>query len=236
MLRAAILVLLLANAGYYAWSQGLLRQWGWAPAEPTEPQRLEQQIQPENLRIGRPAGAAEPAPPAAAPSAPAPAPAGDAASAAPVAAAEGACLQAGPFDARQAEALRAAAASLPGNAWSLDTMPIASRWMVYMGRFPDEETLEKKRAELRARKVAYDRPGPALEPGLSLGRFSTEEAAERALATLGAQGVRTARVVQERADATGYLLRLPAATPAMRAQAESQLRATLGGKPLRPCG
>ncbi|AVS86423.1 sporulation protein, partial [Paracidovorax avenae] len=54
MLRAAVLVLLLANAGYYAWAQGLLRDWGLAPAEQSEPQRLEQQIQPENLRIGRP--------------------------------------------------------------------------------------------------------------------------------------------------------------------------------------
>ncbi|AVS63735.1 sporulation protein [Paracidovorax avenae] len=247
MLRAAVLVLLLANAGYYAWAQGLLRDWGLAPAEQSEPQRLEQQIQPENLRIGRPvsgdAASAPASPPPVAPSSsptpaseashPAPASAGPAQAAA---ADSTACLQAGPFDARQTEALRTAASSLPPNSWSLEPVSVASRWMVYMGRFADEDALEKKRAELRARKVAYDRPGPALEPGLSLGRFSTEEAAERALAALGTQGVRTARVVQERSDATGHVLRLPAATPALRAQAETQLRTALAGRPLRNCG
>ncbi len=249
MLRAAVLVLLLANAGYYAWAQGLLRDWGLAPAEQSEPQRLEQQIQPENLRIGRPvsgdAASAPSSPPPAAPSSAAtpaseashPAPPPTSAGPAQAAAADStACLQAGPFDARQTEALRTAAAALPANSWSLEPVSVASRWMVYMGRFADEDALEKKRAELRARKVAYDRPGPALEPGLSLGRFSTEEAAERALAALGTQGVRTARVVQERSDATGHVLRLPAATPALRAQAEAQLRTALAGRPLRNCG
>ena len=48
MLRLLVVVLLLANAGYYAWSQGLLRDWGLAPAEQAEPQRLQQQR--ESLR------------------------------------------------------------------------------------------------------------------------------------------------------------------------------------------
>lgn len=247
MLRAAVLVLLLANAGYYAWAHGLLRTWGLAPAEQAEPRRLEQQIQPESLRIGGPAAGgsapmASPAVPAAsasasaAASAPAPAPAGNGTSA-PTAATAGTCLQAGPFDARQADALRAAAASagLPDAAWRLEAVSATARWMVYMGRFADEDALEKKRTELRARKVAYDRPGAALEPGLSLGRFSTEEAAERALAALGTQGVRTARVVQERGDATGYLLRLPQATDPLRPPLGA-LRPALAGKPLRACG
>jgi hypothetical protein len=245
MLRAAVLVLLLANAGYYAWAHGLLRTWGLAPAEQTEPRRLEQQIQPESLRIGGPAAGgsapvASPAAPAASVSAAAPAPAPAAAgngTSAPTAAAAGTCLQAGPFDARQADALRAAAASagLPDAAWRLEAVSATARWMVYMGRFADEDALEKKRAELRARKVAYDRPGAALEPGLSLGRFSTEEAAERALAALGTQGVRTARVVQERGDASGYLLRLPQATDPLRPPLDA-LRPALAGKPLRACG
>ena len=49
--------------------------------------------------------------------------------------------------------------------------------------------------------VPFDRPNNAsLEPGLSLGRFSTEDAAQRGLSNLAAKGVRTARVVQERAE------------------------------------
>ncbi|HMZ87727.1 MAG TPA: SPOR domain-containing protein, partial [Giesbergeria sp.] len=56
MLRLTVIVLLLANAGYYAWSQGHLAEWGLAPAPQGEPQRLQQQIRPEAVRLaGEPA-------------------------------------------------------------------------------------------------------------------------------------------------------------------------------------
>ena len=225
MLRIAVLILLLANAGYYAWTQGWLRAWGLAPQEQSEPERLANQIRPEALRIlpGKDAPAPAPEAPAAAASTPAGAPAG------------GECLQAGTFDERQAEALRAAAAALPQGSWALEAAVVPGRWMVYMGRFADSEALEKKRAELRSRNVAYDRPGAALEPGLSLGRFSSEEAATRELANLGKQGVRTARVVQERPEAKAYTLRLPAVDAALRPQLDT-LRPALAGKALRACG
>lgn len=240
MLRLAVLVLLLANAGYYAWSQGLLRDWGLGPASESEPQRLEQQIEPQNLRLlpqgqGRKSSAAPP--PAASASAASASAASEPASQ-PQAAAPGeplACLQAGIFDARQADALRLAAAQLPADSWSLEPTPISGRWMVYMGRFADEDAVAKKRGELRALKIAYDRPGAALEPGLSLGRFSTEEAAQRGLGLLVNQGVRTARVVQERADAPGFTLRLPAVSEALRSRLDGALQPALAGKTLRPC-
>jgi len=254
MLRLVVLVLLLANAGYYAWSAGLLRSLDLGPESVSEPQRLREQIAPERLQLTPlppPAGtgtAPEPAPspapapePAAPPQAPpASSPAPDAAPGASAqrdsaaAAQPGTCLQAGVFDARQAEALRTALAGWPAGSWQLEDTTIAGRWMVYMGRFPDEDIVARKRAELRTLKVAYDRPSAALEPGLSLGRFSSEEAARRGLAQLATQGVRTARVVQERADAPGYILRLPAATPAQRARLERD--AALSGRTLRPCG
>ena len=223
MLRLAVLLLLLANAGYYAWSQGLLQGLGLAPASPSEPQRLQQQIDPQNLRLlplePKSAPPAEPASEAAS---------STAASAAP------ACLQAGVFDARQADALRQAAARLPAGSWSLEPVQATRRWMVYMGPFADEDTLAKRRNELRAIGVAYDRPGAALEPGLSLGRYSSAEGALRALSQLGAQGVRKARVVQERGDTAGFTLRLPAVDEALRAQLET-LQPALAGKPLRSC-
>ena len=222
MLRLAVIVLLLANAGYYAWSHGWLRSWGLAPVEQTEPQRMAQQIRPETLRILR-ARETPPVAPSVASEAPASAPAT-------------VCLQAGTLDQRQADAVRTAAAALPQGSWSLESTPIPGRWMVYLGRFADDEALDKKRAELRARKVPFDRPNnPTLEPGLSLGRFSSEEAAQRALTTLGNQGVRTARVVVERAEARGFTLRLPALDSATRAQVETQLRPALGEKRLRTC-
>ena len=39
MCAPLLIVLLLANASYFAWSQGHLRPWGWAPQEQAEPQR-----------------------------------------------------------------------------------------------------------------------------------------------------------------------------------------------------
>ncbi len=278
MLRIAFLVLLLANAGYYAWSGGMLRGVGLGPEDPSEPQRLAQQIRPEILRLQPPAASASASPSTAQASTAAAAPAVPAAAAASVAApaASGAastapvaagapvppaqpasaaatapigpiaagttglvCQQAGPFDQSQADTLRVAlpAAGFAAGSWSLDFTPTSGRWMVYMGRFPDEDALARKRAELRARKVAYDRPGnPALEPGLSLGRYASQEAAERALAALAGQGVRTARVVQERTGTPSeYMLRL--SLPAGDAQAArlDRLRPALMGRTLRAC-
>ena len=132
------------------------------------------------------------------------------------------------------DAYRAAAAGLPAGSWVMDPTPIPGRWMVYMGRFEDQETLDRKRAELRARKVDHDRAGGTLELGLSLGRFTTKDAAERELANLGTKGVRTARVVQERPDAPGFTLRLPAVNDALRPQLDA-LRSAMAGKTLRSC-
>ena len=230
MLRLAVIALLLANAGYYAYTQGWLRSAGLVTPEQAEPQRLQQQIRPETLKVLRAQGATNnPTPPPA----PAAAPAADTTAAAPADAGE--CLQAGIFDEKQATALRTAAASLPQGSWTLEPTPITGRWMIYMGRFDDQDTLDKKRAELRARKVDFDRAGGTLEPGLSLGRFSTEEAAQRGLTALNAQGVRTARVIQERQAATGFILKLPAVTDAQRQRWLATLRPAMAGKTLGSC-
>ncbi|MEO7243421.1 MAG: sporulation protein [Variovorax sp.] len=58
-MRAAVVVavlLVLANIGYFAWSQGALRAFDWLPASITErePERLQQQLQPGLLEV-RPA-------------------------------------------------------------------------------------------------------------------------------------------------------------------------------------
>lgn len=272
MLRLFVVLLLLLNLGYFAWSHGALRALGLAPAETSEPQHQLQQIRPETLQILRttPASDAAPAsaslsvassapsstsaassavpaasalPTDAAASASAPATASEAAPVpptAPIAAASRAvttpavCLQAGTFDAHQAETLRKALARWPQGSWTLDPVPVAGRWMVYLGRFPQADLLDKKKAELRELGIAFDRPGAAWEPGLSLGRYSSEDAAQRALAELRAKGVRTARVVPERPAGTAYVLRLPAVTEALRPQADA-LRPQLGGRAWRRC-
>jgi hypothetical protein len=242
MLRLTVIVLLLANAGYYAWSQGHLAEWGLAPAPQGEPQRLQQQIRPEAVRLAgepvrppaRPASVAATVPEPSAAQASAEAPPASVPATEPARPA-GECLQAGVFDEEQANALRRAAAALPQGSWSLQRTAIPGRWMVYMGKFADADALAKKRAELRELGISYDRPSNAsLEPGLSLGRFSTEEAAQRGLGNLAAKGVRSAKVVQERPDTPGYQLRLPSVDDALRSQLEV-LRPAMAGKTLKPC-
>ncbi len=234
MLRLAVFILLLANAGYFAWSQGVLASLGWAPQQHSEPERLQQQLRPEALQLLQPAAEPATAPliaaTAAAPATPEPA----TTPAAAPATGPAQCLQAGIYDEDQSDALRRALAlQLPDGSWNITSTTTPGRWMVYMGKFADSQALEKKRAELRVRKLDHDRAGGALEPGLSLGRFSSEEAATRELTQLVRQGVRSARVVQERPDKHGFVLRLPAATPALRQQVEA-LPTSLG-KPLRAC-
>jgi hypothetical protein len=220
MLRFLVLILLLANAAYFAWSQGQLAPLGWAPARQQEPGRLSQQIEPQRLRL---LGAAEVKRNEAA--------AGEAKTAnAPE------CLRAGLFDEAQSQALRQALASaLPEGSWVLEPGQLPARWLIYMGRLTAPEALEKKKAELRARNVRFESVlGSALEPGLSLGSFATKPEADKALQALSERGVRTARVVAEREEQTGHWLRLPSATPALRGRVD-ELRQALWNKPLGPC-
>ena len=227
LLRTTVVALLAANALYYGWSHGLLAPIGLAPAPANEPQRLSQQIRPETLQVTQ----AGPAAPAAGPVSEGPAPATSSAS--PGAGGPAACLQAGPFDAAQAEVLRRAltSANLPPGSWSLEGNGKANRWIVYMGRYADADALEKKRAELRALRVeTAPTPQPALSPGLSLGVFSTVAGAQEHLAQLTRRGVRTARVVPEHPETPDTTLRLPAADEALA----TRVRA-LAPRPLTPC-
>ena len=206
MLRLFAIFLLLANVGYYAWSGGALRSWGLGPVEESEPQHRAQQIEPGALHI-------VPAPGTSAAVVPAPVVPvllRRTLTEAPTAALSGECLQAGTFDAAQAEAWRRAARVLPEGSWRLERSTTPERWMIYMGPFADTDMLAKKRLELSARKVSFDRPNnAALEPGLALGRFSSQDRAKQALTSLTNRGVRTARVLLEREEADIFTLRLP---------------------------
>lgn len=220
MLRVAFLLLLLANGAYFGWSHGWLAALGLAPVSPSEPQRLTNQVQPASLRLLSGATTtANPRPEAAAPTPSQPA----------------GCLLAGPFDGPQATALRKALAALPPGSWKLEEQVEPSRWMVYMGKYSDETALERKRSELRRRNVAFDTVTvPALQPGLSLGRYSSQANANTALKQLETKGVVSARVVVERAEVRSETLRLPAVDAALREQVDG-LKAALAGKPLRGC-
>ena len=64
MLRTLVLLLVLANAVYFAWSNELLRPYGIGPEQQSEPKRMRQQMHPERIRLIRPEQAAQPQAPA----------------------------------------------------------------------------------------------------------------------------------------------------------------------------
>ena len=158
------------------------------------------------------------------------------ASSAATAAAPDECLQAGLFTEAQANALRARLqASLPEGSWALSRVVEPPRWIIYMGRYDDESMVAKKRNELRARGVYFEPvQNQRLNPGLSLGHFTTKPDAERELAKDAERGVRTARVIQERGEVRGQRLVLPAASAAVKAQMVA-LRRQLAGRALTAC-
>ncbi len=252
MLRALVILLVLANLGSYAWQTGWLAPLGLVPRGSHEPQRVEQQLRPEAVRLlnGQRPAVPAPAPVTASPSSSVPAPAPSAAQAgAPVAAsvpgdapasaapAPTACWEAGGFEAAQAELLRAELRllGLPDNAWRLTEVNSAGRWIVYMGRYDNAAQVNAKKAELRELGVDFREVSvTGLAPGLSLGTFSSEAAAQTALQQVLRKGVKTARVAQERAPSTSYSLRLPAITPAQRDSIQS-LGPAMGNRQLAAC-
>jgi hypothetical protein len=216
LLRLIVLLLLLANGAYFAWAQGLLAAWGYAPVQQSEPQRLTQQIRPEALKI-LPADEAKRVEVTAA----APKPAE--------------CLQAGPFEEAQAAPLRASLASWPAGSWTLEQTVEPAHWIVYMGKYPTIEAVNKKKAELRYLGVSFQSVlNPALEFGLSLGGAATEAEANDQLGQLAQRGVRTARVVMERPEVRGQQLKFTALDDSLRPRLDD-LKTVLAGKPLRAC-
>ncbi len=222
MLRLFALVMLLANAGYFAWSQGHLRALGWGPVEQREPERLAQQMGADKLRLeGQPATAATPTP-TAPPSVP-PEPT--------------TCHWVAGLSPAQASELTTAleAAGLDSSRWALDEAVLPERWIVYVGKFPSADLLNRKKTELRSLRVEFrDVNSPALQPGLALGTYSTEAAAQTALQELGRAGVRSASVVKEREAQRSVSLRLAALTTSDFARVEPVVQQA-AGKPLASC-
>ncbi len=158
MLRALALLLLLANLGFHAWTQGWLSPWLPPPASDREPQRLAAQLHPERivvLRDGVASAAVAAAQPAAAHEEPA-----------------ALCLEAGPFDeagARVAEALLAEHEVAEGAV----TREIVARnhtWGVVIGRLADREALRARAEELTRLKIRFEEMSApsTLVPGLRL--------------------------------------------------------------------
>ena len=221
MLRWLVLALLLANGGYFMWSHGMLAGLGMGPLAQAEPQRLAQQLRPEAMRLLTTAESRQFDTPAIT------------AAAAPAAE----CLQAGLFTEQQAVALRARLeASLPPSSWALEPAVEPGRWIIYMGKYPSDEAMSKKRTELRQLNVSFETlpNNSVLAPGFSLGGFSSKADADAEMARVATRGVRTARVMAEKPEARGQRLKLPAADALLKTQLDA-LKPQLEGHPLQAC-
>lgn len=201
-MKFILAALVLINLTLFAWYRGYLE-----PAWPSgrEPQRMQQQIAPEKIRllgakplvpaaaelIKAPALAATPAMPAT--------PATPATPASPVSApAAPSCIELGNFSENEAARFEAQVGALALNArLSRRTVSEASSFMVLIPPLGDKEAADRKSGELRRLEVKdfYVVQGEGeLRYAISLGIFKTRAAAEMHLAELVRKGVRSARV------------------------------------------
>ena len=214
-----MLILALANLGFYAWTQGWIDDVvGVRARGDREPERLLHQVRPEIVVIL----------PASIASAPA-------ATAAPLA-----CLEAGPFNLAEvsgAEAvLRTATPPVPDSRWTRVTIDKPGSWLIYMGKYAGPQAMSKKEEELKRRGVPYEEINSpaALDPGLSLGRFNDRANAVKALSDFTGQGIHTARVVELTAPVSVHMLRVDQADPALAGQLGT-LKADALGKGFAQC-
>jgi hypothetical protein len=209
MLRSVALVLLLANALLLAALAGLFD--GAGTAGEREPERLQRQHLPGLVTILGPQAAS-----AALMAASAQAAAASSAQAAL------ACLEAGPFSAADAATAERTLrdAGLAVGAWQVQRSDDSGAFMVYMGRYADRETQQRKLAELKRLKLDGEdlRGAPELQPGISLGRFDSQGSADAAMAQMALRGLRTARVITLPQAQSQTVLRVPAADAVLRAR------------------
>jgi hypothetical protein len=234
MLRLFALLLLVANGLFFAWSKGYLSAWGFTPTSKSESFRLNEQIEPERIAIkNKNVSVATAAVTATVSNLPAPAP-----SQTPVAAAI--CLTAGAFNDRQSAIVKQALSTkLPDLRWRFDTVTVPSRWIVYMGKYPNNAARDLKKSQLDQIKVRYEVLTEGnLEPGLSLGSHDSQVAANLALQQLFKQGVRTARVLQESPEQKAQALVVPAVDELGRSKLNAvyaSLVSQLANKTLQVC-
>lgn len=219
MLRTLVIALLLANAAFFAWTQGWLDGVvGAATHAEREPQRLGQQVRPEAVRL-------------------LPAPVALAASAPPATR----CLEAGPFDSTEVVAAEAALAANPAASalaarWSRLSTDAPGVWMIAVGRAAPHEAQVKKITELNRLGIAFEatKAASSADETLSLGQFDTLAAAQEALARFAARGIHTGHIVEVMPPATSHRLRFDAATPQEATMLEA-LSLNTSGKTFTAC-
>ena len=257
MLRGLAIILVLANVAYMAWTHGWLYRAGLLPAPwpLTEPGRIAQQLRAEYIDIHREpkaADATDQPEPKAVPAAESPASETSTPSTPSTPDEQSAkagvpsevprCAQlSGTLTERQFASIRMAVAdALPDNAWTVSTSVQPARWIVYTGKYASADTLAARKAELKQLQVEFrDVSATNLQPGLAMGTYSTEAGAQQALRDVTKAGVKGAKVVIERPEATLYTFKLPEATDALQERFKRLMNDmppdVLKGKTLQAC-
>ncbi len=216
MLRALVLLLVLANVLFFAWARGWL---GPPPRQAeSEPARLAAQVRPELLKV-------------------LPAPAASVAVQAARAAAL-VCLETGPLaetDLIAAEALLVAA-PVPEGSWvRAEAVPPPS-WLVYIGRLPEAAVRRAREEELRRLDLTVEplSAPPELAPGFVLSRHGTRDEAQAWINARATPALRGVRVVQLQGPTTGARLRVPRAPAELVERLKALPPEALAGG-FRPC-
>jgi hypothetical protein len=209
MLRAMLLLLLIANALFFAWTRGWLAPAGPPPGRgDREPERLAAQVRPERVVVVKPQAAA---------------------------AARPVCLEAGPLgDAEIGPAIEALnSAGLPEGSWRSELVERPGTWAVYFGPFADTAALRAREEELARLKIALQPlTAPSnLVPGLMLAPHDEREAADAALAALAQRGVRGAQVVALPPPPPQHWLRAPQADAELQTRLLALRAPALAGVP-----
>ena len=216
MLRALVVLLLLANAVFFVWTRG----WLGVPPQHSnrEPERLLAQVRPELLTV-LPSGTASAAVQAAR-------------------AAALLCLEAGPFADATISAAEAALApaQLPDGSWTrIDPAP-APVWLVYAGRYPEAALRRVREEDLRKLDLSFELiDAPAdLAPGFVLARHATRDEAQAWLAARSTSALRGVRVLQLPVPKAAYRLRVARADAEQAERLKALPGDTLAGG-FKPC-
>jgi hypothetical protein len=228
MLKFLFGALLLANLALFVVQRG-------QPAG-HEPARLNNQLNPDKIRL-LPASASAPAPAATTPPPAAETPPTAAAAAA--ATAQTACLELGAFTTAEAARFEARIAALGlADRLSRREVPARSSYMVMIPPLDSREAANQKTEELRGLGITDSfiiQDNTPRRWGIALGTFRTEEAAQTHLETMNRRGVRSARITEVGTGPARIAFQLRGLDAAAEAQV-SRARAEFPRQEAQTCG
>lgn len=195
MLRGLVLLLLVLNLGFLAWSSGWIEQLSGQPVHSgREPERLRRQLAPDAIKVAP----ALPPPPVAA---------------------QPICLETALLSGD--EALRSASAALeragvPASAIADQRSERPGVWAVLTIKMPSRDFQTRKEETLKRMRVPFEplKGLPAEDPSLLISKHDSEAAAEKAMEALSQRLIKGLRVMQLSPALTQHQLRLAQADPA----------------------